>query len=160
MSAYERFEQLVSLVLTLTISLIVLVALVQLVWSVVDTLILEATNPLKDQVFTSVFAMILTPLIAMEFKRSITRVGLRGEGIIQVRTVVLIAILALARKFIILDIATTAAPHVAALALATVVLGIVCWLIRDADRRSAHGTSRGESRPTSEEAPSDAHRSP
>jgi hypothetical protein len=42
----------------------------------------------------------MTLLIAMEFKHSILRVIARKERIIQVKTVLLIALLALARKFI------------------------------------------------------------
>lgn len=47
--------------------------------------------------------MIMTLLIAMEFKHSIVRVALRRDSIIQVKTVVLIALIALSRKFVILD---------------------------------------------------------
>jgi hypothetical protein len=62
--------------------------------------------------------MIMTLLIAMEFKHSIVRVALRRDSIIQVKTVVLIAVIALSRKFVILDsdaspakIAALAAPR-------------------------------------------------
>jgi hypothetical protein len=47
--------------------------------------------------------MIMTLLIAMEFKHSIVRVALRRDSIIQVKTVILIGLIALARKFVILD---------------------------------------------------------
>jgi uncharacterized membrane protein (DUF373 family) len=46
-----------------------------------------------------------------------------------VRTVLLIALLALSRKFVILDSMTTPAITIAALGFATLVLGIVCWLL-------------------------------
>lgn len=39
----------------------------------------------------------------MEFKHSIVRVALRRDSIIQVKTVILIGLIALARKFVILD---------------------------------------------------------
>ncbi|VTN31772.1 Predicted membrane protein [Klebsiella pneumoniae] len=45
----------------------------------------------------------MTLLIAMEFKHSIVRVALRRDSIIQVKTVILIGLIALARKFVILD---------------------------------------------------------
>lgn len=48
------------------------------------------------------FGMIMTLLIAMEFKHSIVRVALRRDSIIQVKTVILIGLIALARKFVIL----------------------------------------------------------
>jgi uncharacterized membrane protein (DUF373 family) len=83
--------------------------------------------------------MIMTLLIAMEFKHSIVRVALRNESIIQVKTVVLIALLALSRKFVILDIASTEAATIAALAGATLVLGVVYWLLRERDDRLPPG---------------------
>jgi hypothetical protein len=62
--------------------------------------------------------MIMTLLIAMEFKHSIVRVALRRDSIIQVKTVILIGLIALARKFVILDPEASPA-KIAALAGAT-----------------------------------------
>jgi uncharacterized membrane protein (DUF373 family) len=86
-------------------------------------------------VFQSLFGMIMTLLIALEFKHSIIRVAMRTEGVIQVKTVILVALLALSRKFVILDIHTTDAATIAALAAATLVLGLVYWLLRERDDR-------------------------
>jgi uncharacterized membrane protein (DUF373 family) len=77
--------------------------------------------------------MVMTLLIALEFKHSIIRVVMRAEGVVQVKTVILIALLALSRKFIILDIHSTDAATIAALAGATLALGIVYWLFRERD---------------------------
>ena len=54
----------------------------------------------------------------MEFKHSIVRVALRRDSIIQVKTVILIGLIALSRKFVILD-ADVGPAKVAALAGAT-----------------------------------------
>jgi uncharacterized membrane protein (DUF373 family) len=70
-------------------------------------------------------------LIAMEFKHSIVKAAIRRDSIIQVRTVVLIALLAMSRKFVILDAGVTPAPTIAALAAVTLVLGAVYWLLKD-----------------------------
>ncbi len=56
---------------------------------------------------------------------------MRRESIIQVRTVLLIALLAMSRKFVILDAVSTPASTIAALAAVTLVLGAVYWLLRD-----------------------------
>ncbi len=103
MSFYERFEQVVALVLSAVIAVIIVVSLFQLIAIVFTLLVLDAFNPLDHKVFQSVFGMIMTLLIAMEFKHSIVRVALRRDSIIQVKTVVLIALIALSRKFVILD---------------------------------------------------------
>ena len=103
MSFYERFEQVVALVLSAVIAVIIVVSLFQLIAIVFTLLVLDAFNPLDHKVFQSVFGMIMTLLIAMEFKHSIVRVALRRDSIIQVKTVILIGLIALARKFVVLD---------------------------------------------------------
>ncbi|EOG6790159.1 heat resistance protein PsiE-GI, partial [Klebsiella pneumoniae] len=83
-----------------------------------------------------VFGMIMTLLIAMEFKHSIVRVALRRDSIIHVKTVVLIAVIALSRKFVILD--SDASPaKISALAGATLALGATYWLLRKRGDRAA-----------------------
>ena len=137
MSFYERFEQVVALVLSAVIAVIIMVSLFQLISIVFTLLVLDAFNPLLDhKVFQSVFGMIMTLLIAMEFKHSIVRVALRRDSIIHVKTVVLIAVIALSRKFVILD--SDASPaKIAALAGATLALGATYWLLRKRGDRAA-----------------------
>lgn len=138
---YERFEQLVAHVLSVVISVIILVSLWQLIRAVTALLVSDALNPLDHAVFQTVFGMVMTLLIAMEFKHSITRVMVRRDHIVQVKTVVLIALLAIARKFIILD-PTSAPAEIAALAFALVALGSVYWLMRQQETRSGEGARR------------------
>jgi hypothetical protein len=71
MSAYERFEQIVAIVVSLVISVVVALALVQLVIRMVPLLLSGAIDPLEHHVFQTLFGMIMTLLIAMEFKHSI-----------------------------------------------------------------------------------------
>ena len=137
MTVYERFEQIVTLILSLVIVVVIGVAIVQLVIGVVPLVIGGALSPLEHHTFQALFGMIMTLLIAMEFKHSIIRIALRRESIVQVKTVILIALLALGRKFIILDTTTTEAATIAAVAGATLVLGIVYWLLRERDDRLA-----------------------
>ena len=144
MSFYERFEQVIALVLSAVIAVIIVVSLLQLMSIVFTLLILDAFNPLDHKVFQTVFAMIMTLLIAMEFKHSIVRVALRRDSIIQVKTVILIGLIALARKFVILD--PEASPgKIAALAGATLALGVTYWLLRERDDRTAGERSDDQS---------------
>jgi uncharacterized membrane protein (DUF373 family) len=147
MTAYERFEQIISLVLSLIIAVVIVIALFQLIGRLVPLVLGGGLDPLDHEVFQTLFGMIMTLLIAMEFKHSIIRVALRRESIIQVKTVILIALLALSRKFVILDASSTGAATIAALAAATLVLGIVYWLLRERDDRLAQleGTATGQS---------------
>lgn len=144
MTFYERFEQVIALVLSAVIAVIIVVSLLQLMSIVFTLLILDAFNPLDHKVFQTVFAMIMTLLIAMEFKHSIVRVALRRDSIIQVKAVILIGLIALARKFVILD--PEASPgKIAALAGATLALGVTYWLLRERDDRTAGKRSDDQS---------------
>lgn len=142
MSLYERFEQAIALALSAVIAVVIVVSLVQLIRTAFVLLVINSFNPLEHQVFQTVFGMIMTLLIAMEFKHSIIKVALRRDSIIQVKTVVLIALIALSRKFIILD-PDTAPGNVAALAGATLALGLVYWLLRERDSRDDTAPSPG-----------------
>ncbi|WP_437177169.1 phosphate-starvation-inducible PsiE family protein [Klebsiella pneumoniae] len=66
------------------------------------------------------------------------------DSIIQVKTVILIGLIALARKFVILDPETGPA-KVAALAGATLALGATYWLLRERDDRTAGESSDDQS---------------
>lgn len=136
MGFYQRFEQMVAMVLSAVIAAIIVVSLWQLMRTVYLMLLVDAFNPLDHQAFQTVFGMIMTLLIAMEFKHSIIKVVLRHENIIQVKTVLLIALIALARKFVILDPEASPA-KVAALAGATLALGATYWLLRERDERAS-----------------------
>jgi uncharacterized membrane protein (DUF373 family) len=87
-----------------------------------------------------VFGMIFTVIIALEFKKSLLVIADRRDNVVQIRSVVLIALLAICRKVIILDFRETDAPQVFALSAAILALGVVYWLIRDSDRRFAKMT--------------------
>jgi uncharacterized membrane protein (DUF373 family) len=146
LTPYERFEQVVAIALGGVISVIVAVALVELIREVFDLLVTESLNPLKHETFQVVFGMIMTLLIALEFKHSIINVAERRRSIIQVKTVILVALIALARKFVILDV--NAGPMtIVALAAALLALGIVYWLMRDRDERASRrepGTGKSD----------------
>lgn len=94
-------------------------------------------DPTDYAVFQAVFGMIFTVIIALEFKRSLLVVAERRHSVVQVRAVLLIALLAVVRKLIILDLKETEAMQLVALAAAILALGAVYWLVRDQDRKHA-----------------------
>ncbi len=137
LSLYGKFEHAVVFVLTVLIALTVLLSLWNLLIKVVGAIIAQGTSfdPTNYAVFQAVFGMIFTVVIALEFKRSLLVTIEQRFSIIQVRTIILIAILAIVRKFIIIDIKTVEAAKLLALAAAILALGIVYWLAGDrADR--------------------------
>jgi uncharacterized membrane protein (DUF373 family) len=135
LAAYEKFEQVVVVALSLVIALVILMTLVQLYERVVPLVLGGVLDPLDHTTFQALFGSIFTVLIAMEFKHSIVRAALRRDNVVQVKTVLLIALLAMSRKFVILDIETIPASAIAALGAVSLVLGIVYALLRDGDAR-------------------------
>ncbi len=141
LTLYERFEEVVTLVLTGLIALVVVAAMINLCHRIVSLLLVGLLDPAEHSVFQAVFGMIFTVLIALEFNHSILGVLRRGDSIVQARTVILIALLALARKFIILDATKVAPLTLIGLAAAVLALGAVHWLVRDQDRKDRQAVS-------------------
>ena len=141
LSLYQRFEHIIIVILTAMISVIVVVAVWNLSLKIVFGLILPGSlDPSDYAIFQAVFGMIFTVIIALEFKKSLLVIAERRDNVVQIRSVVLIALLAICRKVIILDFRETDAPQVFALAAAILALGVVYWLIRDSDQRFAKMT--------------------
>ncbi len=136
MTLYERFEHTIALILSTIIGIIIVFALLQLVREVISLLIADILfTPLDHGVFQVIFGMIMTLLIALEFKHSILKVIERHSHIIQARGVIMIAMLALTRKLIILDFATTKSEKLFALGFVILILGVVYYLLKKEDLR-------------------------
>ena len=140
---YQRFESSIAFVLTIVIGLIIVVALYRLTFSVIGGLVFGLLDPLDPGVFQIVFGEILTLLIALEFNHTLQYVVVREQSIIQTKVVLLIALLAVARKFIVLDLHEVSSGQLLGLAAIALVLGIVYWLMRERDDRQL-GTSERE----------------
>ena len=145
-AAYERFELVVALLLRAVISVIIVVALYRLIAGVVDSILLRALNPLDHLVFQQVFGAIMTLLIALEFNHTLRYVGPGTRGIIQTRIVILIALLALARKIIVADLFAIAPAELFGLAALSLSLGVTYWLVRDKDESRPRKVERASSR--------------
>ena len=133
---YERFEHVVILVLSGLITIVVALAVWNLVLKLVAGVVLSSGfDPTDYSVFQALFGTILTVIIALEFNRSLLVVAERRHGVVQVRTVVLIALLAIVRKLMVIDLSAANANQLFALSAAILVLGCVFWLVREQDRR-------------------------
>jgi uncharacterized membrane protein (DUF373 family) len=131
LSIYQRFESMVALALTLLVTLVIVIAIYRLSVEVVGGLVLGALDPLDHRVFQTVFGQILTVLIALEFNHTLRYTVSREQSVIQTRTVLLIALLAMARRFIILDFTTATSLEMLGLAAVTLALGGTYWLMRE-----------------------------
>ena len=119
------------------IAVIVVAALWTLSLKLLFGLVLSGSlDPSDYSAFQAVFGMILTVIIALEFKKSLLVVAERRDTVVQIRSVVMIALLAICRKVIILDLTETDALHILAFAAAIFALGTVYWLIGNRDQRA------------------------
>lgn len=131
MTLYQRFERVVTLLLSALLIVVILAAMWSLFLEILTGLLLQGSlDPTDHQVFQAVFGAIFTVIIALEFNRSIVVSIETHETVFHVRTVALVSLLALLRKFIILDIEKTGAPTIAALGLVTLALGGLYWVLR------------------------------
>jgi uncharacterized membrane protein (DUF373 family) len=132
LSLQAWFEHVVILFLTGLIAVIVLFALWSLALRVL-AVVLQATSLdlLDPAAFQSLFGMIFTVIIALEFRRTLLLITERQQSIVHVRAVILIAMLAIVRKLIILDLGGGETVALFALAAAILALGGVYWLVRD-----------------------------
>src|ERR1700726_3833657 len=145
LSLYQRFEHVVVTILTALIAIIVVVAVWNLSVKILFGLVLSGSlDPSDYSIFQAVFGMIFTVIIALEFKKSLLVIAERRDNVVQIRSVVMIALLAICRKVIILDVKETDALQIFALATAILALGIVYRLIRDSDQRLVN-TALGDS---------------
>ena len=135
LTLYQRFEAVIAAVLTLAISLVIVMGLYRLIAEVVGGLVLGGLNPLNQKVFQGVFGEIMTVLIALEFNHTLQYVVNREQSVIQTKIVLLIALLALARKFILLDLKETTSPELLGLAAVTLAIGASYWLVRGREDR-------------------------
>jgi uncharacterized membrane protein (DUF373 family) len=131
---YEWFEQIILGILVFIISIIIVYALILVGITLVDdfragTTFME-TGALKDT-----FGLILTVIILVEFNHSIVLAIRQRSGAIQVRIIVLIAIIVIARKIVLLDYAAASVETLLGFGGLALSLGGLYWLISDRELR-------------------------
>ena len=139
MNIFERFEYLVLQFVNVLLLVIVFVALIRLTENVFHLVVSEITHTSEFKTFQVVFGMLLTLLITFEFKNSINAILERQGLLVQVKIIILIALIALARKFLVIDPKEFSPGIIAAYAAVTVGLGVVYWLLcnRQAEEQKA-----------------------
>ena len=125
---YEMFERVASRIVMLFISIIIVYSLILMAITLVDHFRLNPTY-LDTESLRDVFGSILTILILIEFNHSIAFAISSRSGILQARTIVLIAILVIARKVILLDFATATFEQMLGIGAVALAFGLLFWLI-------------------------------
>ncbi len=128
LTSYERFEQIVSRAIMLLISVIIVYSVVLVAVELFNDFKL-GLDFMEKELLQDVFGSILTILILLEFNHSIALGIANKSGIIQARTVVLIAVLVIARKIILLDFKTATLENLLGIGGLALALGLLYWLI-------------------------------
>jgi uncharacterized membrane protein (DUF373 family) len=131
---YEWFEQTILGTLVLIIAIITIYSLILAVITLVDDFRSGVTF-IETGALQDTFGLILTVIILVEFNHSIVLAIRQRSGAIQVRIVVLITIIVLARKLVLLDYAAASMETLLGLSGLALSLGGLYWLISDGERR-------------------------
>lgn len=131
---YDRFELLISGILLIMISIIIIystaLVIITLIGDFHAGVHFAEQGALKDT-----FGLILGLLILIEFNHSIALAMRRRSGVIEVRVVILIAIIVIARKLILLDYTNTKLETLLGLGGLALSLGALYWLLTDIEHR-------------------------
>ncbi|HEY1300270.1 MAG TPA: phosphate-starvation-inducible PsiE family protein [Stellaceae bacterium] len=131
---YDRFETAISSILIVFVSIIIIYSIV----IVAIVLFEDFTSGIyfhEAAALKETFGLILSVLILIEFNHSIVLAMRRHSGVLQVRVIVLITIIVIARKLILLDYASASLQTLLGLGGLALALGVLYWLLSDIDRR-------------------------
>jgi uncharacterized membrane protein (DUF373 family) len=128
-------ETLVSKVLSVLMIVVILVAVYDLFIILIQDIINAPVGFFTRTLF-EVFGLFLNILIALELLENIT--AYLRKHVIQVELVIVTSLIAVARKFIILDLQKTGGIDLIGLAIAILGLSISYWIIRNAKPRLPH----------------------
>ncbi|MGH7113816.1 MAG: phosphate-starvation-inducible PsiE family protein, partial [Stellaceae bacterium] len=133
-TAYDHFETMISGILLVIISIIIVYSLILVVITIVEDfhtgVYFAQAGAIKDT-----FGLILGLLILIEFNHSIA-LGMRSRsGVLQVRVIILLAIIVIARKLILLNYEKVAMDTLLGLGGLALSLGALYWLLTDVEHR-------------------------
>ena len=131
---YEWFEQIVLSILVLIICLVIVYSLIIAAIKIFEDLV-SGIGFIETAALKDTFGLILTVIILVEFNHSIVLAIRQRSGAIQVRIVVLITIMVLARKLVLLDYAAVSVETLLGLGGLALALGGLYWLISDGEQR-------------------------
>ncbi|WP_017327623.1 phosphate-starvation-inducible PsiE family protein [Synechococcus sp. PCC 7336] len=123
----ERVVGIASRILALSLVVVIFVAAIQLGISILAELIAPPYGQFETDLF-KIFGLILDVLIAIELLENVTFYLKRN--VFQVELVIVTALIAVARKIIILDFSATPGLKLIGLGLAIVALATSYWLVK------------------------------
>ncbi len=138
---YALFERSMALLLMLGMAVVIVLATVSFLRATAETA-LDAGTSMDYARFQVLFDRILAAVIAIELAHSVQQMVAGKHGMIQVRTVIVIGLLAVVRKLILLNVETTSGVFLVGIAVTVLCLGVVFVMIGWMENRfSISGTA-------------------
>ena len=131
---YEWFEKIILGIIVLIMSFVIVYSLILAATTLFQDLA-SGIGSMENSALKDTFGLILTVIILVEFNHSIVLAIRQRSGAIQVRIVVLITIIVLARKLVLLDYTTASRETLLGLGGLALSLGGLYWLISDGEQR-------------------------
>jgi len=129
-AGYHWCERLVVAALTLMVSVSVILTLVQ-AGSELYHVAITGPTLLDHSQFIKVFAAFMTVLIALEFNHTVLPDISERKPVVKVRAVLLVAMLALARKVVLVDFKEVSYTSMIGLAVLILCVAGAYWVIRN-----------------------------
>jgi uncharacterized membrane protein (DUF373 family) len=132
---YELFERIALGSLMCLLGVIIVYVTVLVVVQIANDFMLGASF-LDNAVLRDTFGSILTIVILLEFNHSIYIALKQKSGAIQIRVIIRITVLVIARKLMLQEVAATNFQTLLGFGGLLLALGALYWLISSADRRN------------------------
>ena len=123
----KHVENIVAKILSIALIIVIFISLFDLSRVLIQDIILLRVSVLGKSLF-NLFGLFLNVLIALELLENIG--GYLQKNVIQVELVIITAMIAIARKIIILDFEKISSEELVALALSMLALAASYWVIR------------------------------
>jgi len=124
----EKFERLVVNSLMVMMALIVVFAAVELAWMMIKDIVAPPFDLLRISELLEIFGLFLLVLIGLELLGTIKTYIMRS--VIHVEVVLTVALIAIARKVIILDVKKTSASTLMGIGVILISLSVGYYLLR------------------------------
>lgn len=131
----KKFERVLTTLLMTMMALVVVLSVVDLAWVLIKDMITPPVVLLDVDELLDVFGVFLLVLIGIELIETLKAYA--RERAIRAEVIILVAIIALARKVITLDVKTVSSVSLLGVASIIMALGVTYYLLRQTHGRSA-----------------------
>lgn len=128
-SVLYSFKTIIIFILLVLMAIIIVISVIYLVWSMIDNFVLggiDIKNIDKGEIL-HIFGLLLVVIIGLELMDLL--LGYVRKGVLQIQLVLFIAIIAVAREFVIYNYDTINGVDLASMGVAVVALAAASYLI-------------------------------